>query len=52
MERWFQYIITTGMEQCAAALEARERMDAYCNQIPRFKMCDDKSGILLTIERI
>lgn len=52
MELWFQYIINTGMKQCAAALEARERMDEYCNQIPRFKMCDDKSGILLTIERI
>lgn len=52
MELWFQYIINTRMKQCAAALEARERMDEYCNQIPRFKMCDDKSGILLTIERI
>lgn len=52
IERWFQSIIDKGMERCALELEERERLDECCNAMPRFKMCDDKTGILLTIERI
>ncbi|MCY9580428.1 protein phosphatase 2C domain-containing protein [Paenibacillus alvei] len=51
-ECWFQSIIEKGMERYAVELEEHERKDERCNTMPRFKMCDDKTGILLTIEEI
>ena len=48
-EAWIQYVVHTGIGQSLAVLEANERQDEHCNQIPRFKMSDDKTGILLTL---
>ncbi|UHA72813.1 protein phosphatase 2C domain-containing protein [Paenibacillus sp. 481] len=45
---WLEQLIEDGVQRYAERLQQYEDNDAYCNQVPRFKKSDDKTGIIIS----